>query len=348
MLINCKSVGSQGDPVYVIAELSANHNKDYDKAVELIKIAKECGADAVKLQTYTADTITIDSDREEFRLKEGSLWSGKKLYDLYQEAYTPWDWQPKLMKLANELGMDLFSSPFDKTAVDFLEEINVPAYKIASCELVDIPLIRYVAKKNKPVLISIGIGRLQEIEEAIDAVRENGNDQIALLKCTSAYPTLPEELNLITIPDLIKRFNVPIGISDHSPGSTAAVMAVTLGAKIVEKHIALSRNDPGPDSAFSMEPKEFKEMVDSIRFAEKALGAVNYKPTVNEQESLNNRRSLYVVEDINAGEVLTENNIRSIRPGHGLLPKSMDLVLGKKALGDISRGTPLAEELIEK
>ena len=201
MLINCKSVGSQGDPVYVIAELSANHNKDYDKAVELIKIAKECGADAVKLQTYTADTITIDSDREEFRLKEGSLWSGKKLYDLYQEAYTPWDWQPKLMKLANELGMDLFSSPFDKTAVDFLEEINVPAYKIASCELVDIPLIRYVAKKNKPVLISIGIGRLQEIEEAIDAVRENGNDQIALLKCTSAYPTLPEELNLITIPN---------------------------------------------------------------------------------------------------------------------------------------------------
>lgn len=348
MNISGQSIGGKNDKIYVIAELSANHDQQFEKAVELINVAKDCGVDAIKLQTYTADTITIDSDREEFRLKEGSLWNGRRLYDLYKEAYTPWDWQPKLKQIANDLGMHCFSSPFDKTAVDFLEEMAVPAYKIASCELIDLPLIRYVAQKNKPILLSVGIGTLEEIEEAINTIRKEGNEQIALLKCTSAYPTLPEELNLNTIPDLIRRFDLPVGLSDHSAGSTAAVISVGLGATIVEKHLTLSRNDPGPDSRFSMEPQEFKEMVSAIRFTEKALGGINYQPTFSEKESLNNRRSLYVIKDMKKGDPLTEDNLRSIRPSLGLLPREWDTVLGKIVNRDICKGTPLSSTLIER
>jgi pseudaminic acid synthase len=335
-------------PVWVIAEISANHNQNFDQAVQLIKAAKEAGADAVKLQTYTPDTITIDCDNEYFRIGKGTIWEGKTLYKLYQEAYTPWEWQPKLKQVAYDLGMDLFSSPFDQTAVDFLEEMGVPAYKVASFELVDIPLIQYIAKTGKPIIMSTGMATLAEIDEAVTAAREAGCKEIALLKCTSSYPAKPEEMNLRTIPHMSEVFDLPIGLSDHSLGIAIPVSAVTLGACIVEKHFTLSRNIHGPDSAFSLEPHEFKQMVDTIRVAEKAFGGINYEVTEREAASRIFRRSLFVVEDMRAGETFTYENIRSIRPGYGLEPKYLNNLLGKKAQRDIKKGTPLTWQLIEK
>src|SRR6202453_1350598 len=295
--IGGKSIGP-GFPAYMVAEISANHNQDYDQAVRIVHAAKDAGADAIKLQTYTPDTITISSDREEFRVGGGTLWDGRTLHDLYGEAHMPWDWQPRLKSLAESLGMDCFSSAFDPSAVDFLEKMNVPAHKVASFELVDIPLIQKMARTGKPLIISTGMATVEEIEEAVQAAREAGAEQIALLKCTSAYPARAEEMNLQTIPEMARRFGVPIGLSDHSMGIAVPVAAVALGACIVEKHLTLSRLAPGPDSAFSLEPHEFKEMVDAIRAAEKALGEVHFGLSDNEKASRAFRRSLFVVEDI--------------------------------------------------
>jgi N-acetylneuraminate synthase len=335
-----------GQPVYVIAELSANHNQDFDRAVRIIHAAKDAGADAVKLQTYTPDTITIQSSHECFLVKGGTLWDGRTLYDLYGEAYTPWGWQPKLKKVANDLGMDCFSSAFDATAVDFLEQMNVPAHKVASCELVDIPLIQKMAQTGKPLIMSTGMATLEEIEEAVQAARQAGATQIALLKCTSAYPAPPEEMNLRTIPELARRFNLPVGLSDHTMGIAVPVAAVALGACIIEKHLTLSRSETGPDSAFSLEPHEFKATVDAVRVAEKALGAVHFGCSAKEASSRVFRRSLFVVQDVKRGEKFTEQNVRSIRPGHGLHTRHLAEILGKRAVCDIERGTPLSWELV--
>lgn len=342
--INQNIVGPN-QPVYIIAEMSANHGHDFDKAVRIIQAAAESGADAIKLQTYTPDTITIDCDNDYFRI-QGTMWDGRNLYDLYGEAYTPWEWQPKLKAIANDLGMDLFSTPFDFSAVDFLEQMDVPAYKIASFENVDIPLIRRVARTGKPIIMSTGMANLSEIDEAVRAIRAEGNDQIVLLKCTSSYPAPPEEANLHTIPHLAEAFGVAAGLSDHTMGFAVPVAAVTLGARVIEKHFTLSRSEPGPDSAFSMEPHEFRQMVDAVRMAEKALGQVNYGPTDKEIASRVFRRSLFVVRDMKAGETFTAENVRSIRPGYGLHTRHLDEVLGSKASRDIARGTPLSWEFI--
>ncbi len=354
--INGRSIGP-GNPTYIIAEMSANHGQDFDCAVKILHSMKEAGADAVKLQTYTPDTMTIDCDRDEFRIGKGTIWEGKTLYELYKEAYTPWEWQPKLKDVANDLGMDLFSTPFDKTSVDFLEEMDVPAYKIASFELVDIPLITYVASKGKPLIISTGMGSIEEISDAVDAVHAAGNDQLILLKCTSAYPAKPEEMNLATIPDMMQRFSLPIGLSDHSLDTNVPIAAVALGACVIEKHFCLSRDDPGPDSAFSLEPHEFKEMVDAIHAMEqstsdvakpdeKILGKVQYGVSGEDQKSIQFRRSLFAVKDIAKGEEFTEKNVRSIRPGYGLSPKELPNIIGKVSKESIERGTPLTEKLV--
>lgn len=337
------------NPVYIIAEMSANHNQNFDQAVQIIKAAREAGADAIKIQTYTPDTITIDCDNEYFRIGKGTIWEGKTLYKLYEEAYTPWEWQSKLKKVANEMGLDLFSTPFDESATDFLEEIDVPAYKIASFELVDIPLIQYVAKKGKPIIMSTGMATLAEIDEAVTAAREAGCKEIALLKCTSAYPAKPEEMNLRTITHMAEAFCVPVGLSDHTLGITVPVTAVALGACIVEKHFTLSRNNnSGPDSAFSLEPHEFKVMAEALRTAEKAIGKISYEVTDHESASRVFRRSLFVIRDIKAGECFTKDNVRSIRPAYGQHPRCWTEVLGCTAIRNISRGTPLAWNLIEK
>lgn len=343
-LIGTRKIG-QGFGTYIVAEMSANHNQDFNHAVKIIEAAKKAGADAIKIQTYTADTITIDCDNDYFRIK-GTIWEGKNLYDLYKEAYTPWEWQPRLKKIANDLQMDFFSSPFDLTAVEFLEEIDVPVYKIASFELVDIPLLRRIAQTGKPIIMSTGMATLSEIDEALHFIRAEGNQQIALLKCTSAYPAPPEESNLYTIPHLSETFGVPAGLSDHTLGSAVSVAAVTLGACIVEKHFALSRDEKGPDSSFSMEPDEFKHMVEDIRNVEKALGKICYDLTPKQKESSLYRRSLFVVQDVKAGKKFTEENVRSIRPGYGLHTRYFEDVLGKKAKDDISKGTPLCWDLI--
>lgn len=346
MQIGTRRIGPS-EPVYIVAELSANHHRDFDRAVELIKAAKGAGADAVKLQTYTPDTLTIRSDRPEFRIGGGTIWDGRTLYDLYGEAYTPWEWQPRLKQVAEEIGLDFFSTAFDPTAVDFLEEMGVPAHKVASFEIVDIPLIEKMARTGKPVIISTGMATLAEIDEAVQAARSAGAGQIALLKCTSAYPASPEEMNLRTIPHMAETFGVPVGISDHTLGIAVPVAAVALGACIVEKHFTLSRDIPSPDSAFSLEPQEFKAMVQAIRETEKALGKVRYGASDKETKSLVFRRSLFVVKDMKAGEIFTEENVRSIRPGHGLPPKFLKDVLGRRASHDITRGTPLRWELIQ-
>ena len=335
-----------GCPVYCIAEVSANHNQEFSQAIRIIEAAKEAGADAVKLQTYTPDTMTIESQQEHFRVGGGTLWDGRTLYELYGEAYTPWDWQPKLKKAANDLDMDLFSSAFDDTAVDFLENMGVPAHKLASFELVDIPLLRKMARTGKPLIISTGMASLQEIEEALAAAREAGAKQIALLKCTSAYPAPPEEMNLKTIPEMVRRFHIPVGLSDHTTGVAAPVAAVVLGANIIEKHLTLSRSTPGPDSAFSLEPHEFKAMVESVRVAEKALGEIHFGLSEKERSSRVFRRSLFVVKDIKQGEFFSSSNVRSIRPGYGLHTRHLDEVLGKRATRDIERGTPLSWDLV--
>lgn len=335
------------NPVYIVAEMSANHGQSYDEAVKIIHAAKESGADAIKLQTYTPDTLTIDCNNEYFRIGKGTIWEGRHLYDLYKEAYTPWEWQPKLKEIANDLGMDLFSTPFDNTAVDFLEKMDVPAYKIASFELVDIPLIQYVAKKGKPIIMSTGMATLSEIDEAVTAAREAGCKDLALLKCTSAYPASPEEINLRTIPHMAKAFDLPVGLSDHTLGIAVPVVSVTLGACIIEKHFTLSRSMPSSDSAFSLEPYEFKAMVDAIRITKKALGAVNYTVTEKEKAGLIFRRSLFVVKDIKAGEIFTTDNVRSIRPGFGLHPKYISMITGKTAKRNINAGSPLSWDLIQ-
>jgi pseudaminic acid synthase len=335
-----------GEPAYIIAELSANHGQDFTQAVEIVRAAHSAGADAVKLQTYTADTLTIQSGKDYFRAGKGTLWEGRTLHDLYCEAYTPWEWQPELKRIANDLGLHLFSTPFDATAVDFLEQMDVPAYKIASFELVDLPLIRRVAATGKPVIMSTGMATLQEIEEAVEAARTAGVSALALLKCTSAYPASPDEMHLRTIPHLSRMFGVPAGLSDHTLGIAVPVAAVALGACIVEKHITLSRATPGPDSAFSLEPREFKDMVEAIRTAERALGAVRYGVSKREAASRNFRRSLFITEDVRAGSPLTPENVRSIRPANGLPPKHYDEVLGRRVARDVERGTPLSWELL--
>lgn len=344
--IGDRTIGA-GHPVYVIAEVSANHHQDFGQAVKIIHAAKEAGADAVKLQTYTPDTMTISSNRAEFRI-EGTIWHGRNLYELYGEAYTPWEWQPKLKQVANDLGLDLFSTPFDATAVDFLEEMRVPAHKLASFELVDFPLIQKMAKTGKPLIMSTGMATVEEIEEAVETARNAGATEIALLKCTSAYPARAEEMNLRTIPELSRRFAVPAGLSDHTMGVAVPVAAVAQGASILEKHITLSRSDPGPDSAFSLEPHEFKAMVDAVRIAEKALGEVHFGFSDKEASSRVFRRSLFVVKDVKQGDAFTAENVRSIRPAHGLHTRHLADVLGRRAACDIERGTPLSWELIER
>ena len=336
-----------GKPTYIIAEMSANHNQDFEQAVKIIHAAKKGGADAVKLQTYTPDTITIDCDNDYFRIK-GTIWEGKNLYELYGEAYTPWEWQPKLKKIANDLGMDLFSTPFDHTAVDFLEKMDVPAYKVASFELVDIPLLRKIAQTGKPIIMSTGMAILAEIDEAVSAIREAGCNQLALLKCTSAYPAPPDEMNLRTIPHLAETFNVSVGLSDHTLGIAVPVASVALGASIIEKHFTLSRSMPSPDSEFSLEPDEFKEMVNAIRTAEKALGKVSYEITEKQKATRVFRRSLFVVKDIKEGEEFTEENVRSIRPGFGLNTRYFDKIIGKCANKDIKRGIPITWDVVDK
>jgi pseudaminic acid synthase len=342
--IGKKWVGD-GAGTLVIAELSANHLMKYDLAERSIIEAQKCGADAVKIQTYTKDTITIDCDNEYFRIKDG-LWKGKTLYELYDEAYTPWEWQPKLKKLCDKLGIILFSTPFDRTAVDFLEKMGVPAYKIASFEFVDTELVRYAASKGKPILLSTGIASLDDIDSALLACREAGNEQIALLKCTSAYPAPLEEMNLLTIPDMQKRFGCVIGISDHSANISIPGASVALGAKIVETHFILDRKLGGPDAKFSLEPAEFKTIVSNIRAIEKALGSASYELTESVQKSKVFARSLFVTENMKKGELFTEKNVRSIRPGYGMKPKYLPSILGKRAKKPISRGTPLSEDLV--
>jgi N-acetylneuraminate synthase len=335
-----------GQPVYIVAEMSANHNQSFDKAVEIVRAAHEAGADAVKLQTYTPDTLTIQCDSPLFTIGQGTIWARRTLYDLYGEAYTPWEWQPRLKQVAEELGMDLFSSPFDPSAVTFLEEMDVVAFKVASFEIVDLPLIRRIAGAGKPIIMSTGMATLAEIDEAVRTARAAGAQQIALLKCTSAYPAPPEEMNLRTIPHLAAAFDLPVGLSDHSLGFAIPVAAVALGACIVEKHFTLSRSMPGPDSAFSLEPREFRAMVEAIREAERALGSVSYDVTRREAASRVFRRSLFVVRDLKAGEVFSEENVRSIRPGNGLHTRHLDEVLGRRAARDIARGTPLEWNMV--
>jgi len=339
-----RSIGT-GHPTYIVAEMSANHNQSLDQAVELIKLAKDAGADAVKVQTYRPDTITIDCDNEYFRIK-GTPWAGRTLYQLYEEAYTPWDWYPRLSEVASQLELHLFSSPFDHSAVSFLEEMKVPAYKVASFENIDLPLLRCIARTGKPVILSTGMATLAEIDEAVRTIGEAGGDELALLKCVSAYPAPPEEMNLRTIQNLAESFAVPVGLSDHTLGISVPVAAVALGATIVEKHFTKSRAVPGPDSAFSLEPQEFKAMVDAVRTAERAIGGVTYEVAPGERASRALRRSLFVVRSVAAGETFSEENVRSIRPGHGLHPRYMEKVLGRRANRDIERGTPLDWDLV--
>ena len=338
--INGKHIGC-GNPTFIIAEISANHNQDIQEAIDLIHIAKQCGADAVKIQTYTPGTMTIDCDNKYFQIGKGTIWEGKNLYELYGEAYTPWDWTPRLIEEANKIGITLFPTPFDSSSVDFLEDLNMPAYKIASFELVDHQLIARVAQTGKPVIMSTGMGTLEEIAEAVEVLEANGCSEYALLKCTSSYPAPVEEANLVRMQHMAETFRVPIGLSDHTMGSAVAVTAVALGACIIEKHFTKSRDVVGPDSSFSMEPCEFKQMVEAVRVAEKAVGEVTYELTEKEKNSRVFRRSLFVVEPIAAGEELTRENIRVIRPGYGLAPKFLEDVLGRTAKQDIPRGTPL-------
>nr|WP_315401942.1 pseudaminic acid synthase [uncultured Sphingobacterium sp.] len=334
-------------PVFIIAELSANHNGSLETALETIRAAKRAGADCIKLQTYTADTITIDSRKDDFMIK-GTIWEGKNLYDLYKEAYTPWEWHAEIMKIANEEGLICFSSPFDPTSVDFLESLNVPAYKIASFEITDIPLIEYVASKGKPVIISTGIATVEDIELAIDACHRMGNHDIALLKCTSSYPAPIEEANMIMVRDLAERFNVISGLSDHTMGATVPVVSACFGAKIIEKHFILDHSIGGPDASFSMDEKEFSEMVKAVREAEKAIGKVDYELTEKQAKGKDFSRSLYIVEDIKEGDIFTKENVRSIRPGFGLHPKYYVDIIGRKALVDLQKGDRLSLDVCSR
>jgi pseudaminic acid synthase len=338
--LNGREVGD-GKPAYIIAEMSANHAGSLERAIEMIHVAKESGADCVKIQTYTPDTMTIDCHNEYFNIEKGT-WEGENLYSLYRKAYTPWEWHDKLMAEAKKVGIDFLSTPFDNTSVDFLENLGMDFYKIASFELVDIPFLEYVASKKKPIIMSTGMASLEEINEAVEAIYSKGNRQLALMKCSSAYPAKSEEMNLSTIVDMKKRFNIPIGLSDHSMGAFSAATAVALGANIIEKHFCISRAIKNPDSTFSMEPDEFRDMVNQVREVEKALGKVSYGVSKQEETNACFRRSLFVVKDIAKGETITSDNIRSIRPAYGLKPKYYKDVLGKHAVKDLKRGTPLS------
>jgi pseudaminic acid synthase len=330
----------------IVAELSANHNQDIDIAEKTIRAAKECGADAVKIQTYTPDTMTIDCPKDYFKINHGTIWDGRNLYALYKEAYTPWEWHDRLKDCAQALGLLFFSTPFDFTAVDFLESKDVPIYKIASAEITDIPLIEYVASKGKPIMISTGIAMMEEIQDAVDICRKTGNSDITLLKCTSSYPAPIEEANLRTMVDMREKFGVKVGISDHTLGSDVAIAGVALGALVIEKHLILDRKIGGPDASFSMQPAEFASMVQSIRNVELALGEISYDLSAKVFKNRDFLRSLFVVENVKKGDLFTKNNIRSIRPGYGLAPKYYKETLGKRASCDIERGEPLSKEMI--
>lgn len=338
---------SESSPTFVIAEMSANHNMDFDRAVAIMRAAKEAGADAVKIQTYTADTITLDCDDPCFQITQGTLWDGMTLHKLYETAYTPWEWQPRLKKIAEELGLVFFSSPFDLTAVDFLEEMDVPAYKIASFEINDIPMLKKIARLGKPIIMATGIAHLSDIELALQTCREAGNEDVILLKCTSAYPAPYEDVNLRTIPSMRDTFGCLTGLSDHTMGSAVAGAAVALGARVVEKHLTLCRADGGADSAFSMEPQEFKEMVDNIRKIELALGRVTYELTPKAAREREHSRSLFVAKDMKAGEVFTAENLRSVRPADGLHTKYYEELLGKRIARDAKLGTPMSWDLVD-
>ncbi len=343
--INGRKIGD-GYPAYIIAEMSGNHAGSIERAKEIIRAAKDAGADCVKIQTYTPDTITIDCNNEYFHIEDGT-WEGENLYSLYGKAYTPWEWHEELKKEAERVGIDFFSTPFDNTSVDFLEKLDFSFYKIASFEMIDLPLLQYVASKGKPIIMSTGMGSIEEIREAVEAIYKTGNKQLALMKCSSAYPAKVEEMNLATIADMKAQFQLPVGLSDHSMGSLSAEVAVAIGASIIEKHFCLSREIENPDSSFSMTPEEFKQMVEAVRTVEKAKGIVDYGVEEQERTNIKFRRSLFVVEDIKAGEIFTGKNVRSIRPGYGMKPKFLPDVLGKTALVDIKRGEPLRPEMIK-
>lgn len=334
-------------PTFIIAEMSANHLMDYDRAVEIMRAAKEAGADAIKVQTYTPDTITLPSDDSFFQITQGTIWDGTTLHKLYQEAYTPWDWQPKLMEEAEKMGLVFFSSPFDLTSIDFLEEMNVPVYKVASFEINDIPFIRKIAKTGKPIIMSTGVAYMADIELALKTCKEEGNENVILLKCTSAYPAPYEDINLNTIPNMKQTFDCVVGLSDHTMGSAVAGAGVAIGAKVVEKHLTLRRADGGADAAFSMEPEEFKEMVDNIRLIEKAMGKVTYELTHKQVKSREHSRSLFVAKDMKAGDIFTEENLRSVRPNAGLHTMYYEELLGKRIQKDAKLGTPMSWDLVE-
>lgn len=342
-----KHLMNDNSPTFIVAEMSANHLMDFDRAVAIMKAAKEAGADAIKIQTYTADTITLDCDEPCFQITQGTIWDGTTLHKLYQTAYTPWEWQPKLKEIAEEIGLEFFSSPFDFSSVDFLEELDVPVYKIASFEITDIPLIKKIAKLGKPMIFATGVARLADIELALQTCKEEGNEQIILLKCTSSYPAPYEDINLKTMVSMGETFECMIGLSDHSMGHAVADAAVAMGAKIVEKHFTLSREDGGPDAAFSMEPDEFKTMVDDIRKIEKALGKVTYELTQKQTREREHTRSLFVAQDMKAGEVFTAENLKSVRPGCGLHTMYYEELLGKRIKADAKLGTPMSWELVD-
>jgi pseudaminic acid synthase len=339
-----KSIGEK-QPCYFIAEMSANHTHDKKLALEIVHAAKESKADCIKIQTYTADTLTINCNNEYFKIK-GGTWDGNNLYELYQQAYTPWEWHGDIKEEAEKIGLNFFSTPYDKSSVDFLEDLGVEFYKIASFELVDLPLIKYIASKKKPILLSTGMGTLDEIKKAVETIRKENNDDICLLKCSSAYPAAPEDMNLLTIPHMRETFDTCVGLSDHSMGNAAAVAAAVLGAKVIEKHFCISRKYSNPDASFSLEPEEFLRMVNDVREAERALGKVDYSLSEKELLNRNFRKSIFVVKDIAMNQPLTEENIRIIRPGNGLLPEFYDQVLGKKASRDLKTGDPLTTDMI--
>ena len=335
------------DKPFIIAEMSGNHNQSLERAMKIVEAAAETGVDAIKLQTYTADTMTIDKDTDEFFIADkDSLWQGESLYNLYKKAYTPWEWQEKIFRRAEDLGLICFSTPFDDTSVDFLEGIGCPIYKIASFENIDLPLIRKVAKTGKPIIASTGMASVAELDEMVRTAKENGCEDLTLLKCTSSYPAMPEEINLKTIPHMKKLFNCRVGISDHTLGIGVAVASVALGATVIEKHFTLRRTDGGVDAAFSLEPQEMKQLVRECRRAWEALGDISYNVTAHEKKSLQFRRSLYIVEDMKAGDKFTKNNLKSIRPGFGISPKYYDCILGHKVHRDVKRGTALNWDLI--
>lgn len=335
------------ESVFIIAELSANHGHNIENALATVCAAKQAGADAIKIQTYTADTITLDCNNEYFQIKQGTIWDGTTLHKLYQEAYTPWEWHAAIQQEAEKQGLVFFSTPFDFSAVDFLEELNVPLYKIASFEITDIPLIEYAASKGKPMIMSTGIASLADIEEAVNACRRAGNHDITLLKCTSSYPAPVEEANLLTIPNMAQTFGVKVGLSDHTMGHAVPIAAVALGARVIEKHFIIDREIGGPDASFSMTPDEFKLMVEGVRQAEAALGNVSYELTDKVRNSRKFSRSLFIAQDVRKGEVFTAANVRSVRPGDGLSPKHIHDVLGAKSRGEFKAGTPLSWDKIE-